>query len=86
MFSTIKATSLTKDHISVLLQIEEMQALLEDPNVVLPTPVQYREFVAHSLRINQSDKGVDYFKAKLSDVVETTAPFGLLNVYHDGLK
>ncbi|AXG48486.1 non-ribosomal peptide synthase [Photorhabdus laumondii subsp. laumondii] len=85
-FLLLKQHHLLSDHISVLLQIEEMQALLEDPNVVLPTPVQYREFVAHSLRINQSDKGVDYFKAKLSDVVETTAPFGLLNVYHDGLE
>ncbi|AYA40115.1 non-ribosomal peptide synthetase [Xenorhabdus nematophila] len=84
-FLLLKQHHLLSDQISVLLQIEEMQALLEDPTAVLPTPVQYREFVAHSLRVNQSDKGVDYFKTKLSGIVETTAPFGLLNVYHDGL-
>ncbi|PQQ26173.1 non-ribosomal peptide synthetase [Photorhabdus hindustanensis] len=85
-FLLLKQHHLLSDHISVLLQIAEMHALLEDPNVLLPAPVQYREFVAYSLRANQSNSGVDYFKAKLSDVAETTAPFGLLNVYNDGLK
>lgn len=85
-FLLLKQHHLLSDHISVLLQIAEMHALLEDPNVLLPTPVQYREFVAYSLRANQSNSGVDYFKAKLSDVAETTAPFGLLDVYNDGLK
>ncbi|NDK98576.1 non-ribosomal peptide synthetase [Photorhabdus bodei] len=85
-FLLLKQHHLLSDHISVLLQIAEMHALLEDPNVLLPTPVQYREFVAYSLSANQSNSGVDYFKAKLSDVAETTAPFGLLDVYNDGLK
>ncbi|MCO7224317.1 non-ribosomal peptide synthetase [Pleionea sp. CnH1-48] len=74
---------LLTDHITVLHQIEEVKALMADVNAELPEPVQYREFVAHTLNKNTSQQGHEYFRQRLADITESTAPFGLMDVYND---
>ena len=50
----------------------------------LPAPVPYRNHVAQTLGQARTEETEAFFRGKLGDVEEPTAPFGLLDVQGDG--
>ena len=52
----------------------------------LPEPKQYRNHVARILARDQTQEAEHFFRTRLGDVTEPTAPFGILDVHHDGSR
>ncbi|MCC8381695.1 amino acid adenylation domain-containing protein, partial [Xenorhabdus sp. PB30.3] len=74
---------LVSDHITLELLMGEIQQLLQGEIESLPVPLPYRNFIAQMLNIPPSvHEG--YFRERLAEIDEPTAPFGLLNVQGDG--
>ncbi|MFZ0499469.1 MAG: amino acid adenylation domain-containing protein, partial [Steroidobacteraceae bacterium] len=72
------------DHESLELLLTEVIAKLHGESAELPPPLPYRVHVAQSLaHARQRDDEV-FFRGKLADVDEPTAPFGMLEVLGHG--
>ncbi len=71
------------DHVSLELLLEEMQAIVAGRAETLPAPWPYRDFIAAVRRAPAVDFD-DYFRARLGDIDEPTAPFGALEVRGNG--
>ncbi|AHG70703.1 D-alanine--poly(phosphoribitol) ligase, subunit 1 [Burkholderia pseudomallei MSHR146] len=75
---------LAVDHTTLERVIEEARAIEQGRVEDLPRPVPFRNFVAQArLGVSEADHEA-YFRAKLGDIDEPTAPFGLLSVQGDG--
>ncbi|WP_129645515.1 non-ribosomal peptide synthetase [Peristeroidobacter agariperforans] len=74
------------DHESLHAVINETIALLREPAVELAVPTSYRNHVAQALAHAPKDDVETFFRAKLGDVVETTAPYGVVDVHGDGSR
>ncbi|MBF3487233.1 hypothetical protein ISF63_30910, partial [Burkholderia pseudomallei] len=71
---------LAVDHTTLERVIEEARAIEQGRVEDLPRPVPFRNFVAQArLGVSEADHEA-YFRAKLGDIDEPTAPFGLLSV------
>ena len=82
----IQAHHITCDHETMAALVSEVSALLDDQFPHLPDAVPYRNHVARALERAKRYDGELYFRDKLADVVEPTAPFGLLDVRGDGSR
>lgn len=69
---------------SLAIAISEVTALLETDVQGLEVPLSYRDHVARTLAYARKHDGEEFFRAKLHDVDEPTAPFGLLDTHGDG--
>ena len=75
---------LVADHTTMELIVEEIALIQRGQEAELPEPVPFRQFVAQArLGVSQSEHEA-FFTQMLSDVEESTAPFGLLDVQGDG--
>ncbi|CAM9022074.1 non-ribosomal peptide synthetase [Burkholderia pseudomallei] len=75
---------LSIDHTTLERVIEEARAIGQGRVEDLPRPAPFRNFVAQArLGVSEADPEA-YFRAKLGDIDEPTAPFGLLSVQGDG--
>ncbi|KKB66843.1 D-alanine--poly(phosphoribitol) ligase, subunit 1 [Burkholderia pseudomallei MSHR1079] len=75
---------LSIDHTTLERVIEEARAIEQGRAEDLPRPEPFRNFVAQArLGVSEADHEA-YFRAKLGDIDEPTAPFGLLSVQGDG--
>ncbi|CAM8755367.1 non-ribosomal peptide synthase/polyketide synthase [Burkholderia pseudomallei] len=75
---------LAVDHTTLERVIEEARAIGQGRVEDLPRPAPFRNFVAQArLGVSEADHEA-YFRAKLGDIDEPTAPFGLLSVQGDG--
>ncbi|CAM8810351.1 non-ribosomal peptide synthetase [Burkholderia pseudomallei] len=75
---------LSIDHTTLERVIEEARAIGQGRVEDLPRPAPFRNFVAQArLGVSEADHEA-YFRAKLGDIDEPTAPFGLLSVQGDG--
>ncbi|WP_280613103.1 non-ribosomal peptide synthetase [Burkholderia pseudomallei] len=75
---------LAVDHTTLERVIEEARAIGQGRAEDLPRPEPFRNFVAQArLGVSEADHEA-YFRAKLGDIDEPTAPFGLLSVQGDG--
>ncbi|AJX68781.1 non-ribosomal peptide synthetase [Burkholderia pseudomallei] len=75
---------LSIDHTTLERVIEEARAIGQGRAEDLPQPVPFRNFVAQArLGVSEADHEA-YFRAKLGDIDEPTAPFDLLSVQGDG--
>ncbi|MDW6002522.1 non-ribosomal peptide synthetase [Vibrio mangrovi] len=72
------------DHTTLELMMEEVQAHLLNQADQLPKPLPFRNFVFESRIDNDPEKQAAYFRERLGDIDEPSAPFGLLNVQGDG--
>ncbi len=72
------------DYTSRDIVTSEVMAAVQGRAQVLPAPVPYRNHVAHALAYARTNAPETFFRRKLGDAVEPTAPFGLMNVYGDG--
>jgi len=78
------AHHLAFDHSSLELLIHEAQLIEQGRQQELPQPMPFRNFVAQArLGVSQAEHEA-FFREMLGDVVEPTAPFGLLDVRGDG--
>ncbi|MEQ1726668.1 MAG: amino acid adenylation domain-containing protein, partial [Sphingopyxis sp.] len=73
------------DHVTLEMIIAEIQMIMQGQIKQLPIPLPYRNFIAKILSVSPSEHEA-YFRTKLGDIVESTAPYGLLNVKGDGAK
>lgn len=71
------------DHVTLELIMAEVQVLIEGHEDQLPPSLPYRNFIAQSRAISQSEHEA-YFQHILGDVQEPTLPFGVLNVQGSG--
>jgi amino acid adenylation domain-containing protein len=74
---------LVGDHMTLETIASEISILMEKGEGALTTPAPFREFVAEARRTVRLKDDEAFFHAKLSDIEEPTAPFGLLDVHGD---
>jgi len=67
------------DHTSMEIVVGELQALMTNPDVSLPAPIPYRNFIAQSRAATPREEQQAFFTKLLRDVDEPTAPWGLLD-------
>lgn len=75
---------ITVDHLTSEVLISEALAHLDARDVQLPESAPYRNHVAQALAYARRHDAVAFFRGKLGDMDEPTAPFGLSDVYGDG--
>ncbi|WP_461087959.1 amino acid adenylation domain-containing protein, partial [Streptomyces deserti] len=75
---------LVQDHTTFDVVLDELRALMNGQGERLPAPVPFREFVARARFGVSQEEHERYFTDLLGDVTETTAPYGLMDVYGDG--
>ena len=83
-FIIVQMHHITTDHISLAIVISEVVAYLEGRAQQLPISIPYRNHVAQALAYARAHDSKEFFRRKLADINEPTAPFGLLNVHSDG--
>jgi amino acid adenylation domain-containing protein len=75
---------LTCDHVTFEAVMSEVVAHLENRAQRLSESVPYRNHVAQALASARAHDAESFFRSKLGEIDEPTAPFGLLNVHGDG--
>ena len=74
------------DNTSQEIVISAVAASLEGRVLGLPEPAQYRYHVAQALAQADAHDAEAFFRKKLAEIDEPTAPFGLLDVRGDGSR
>src|SRR6185312_15780859 len=85
-YALLQLHHLVCDNKSLDSMMAEVTACLEGRGERLPQPVPYRRHVAEALAYSRLHDSEAFFRVKLSDVDEPTAPFGLLDVHGDGSR
>lgn len=85
-YALLQLHHLVQDHESLETMFAEVVAHIRGQAESLPPPHPYRNHVAHVLQLARSRDADDFFRSKLGDVAESTAPFGVLNVHGDGSR
>ncbi|MGP9766974.1 amino acid adenylation domain-containing protein [Halomonas sp. AOP13-D3-9] len=75
---------LVMDHTTLELLVEEIALIQQDREAELPKPLPFRNFVAQARLGVSQEEHETFFRERLGDVEEPTAPFGLLDVRGDG--
>lgn len=83
-YGLLQVHHLICDYQSVRTVIAEMRAILENREQQLTAPTAYRHYMAQVLEHTQAQDAEAFFRGKLGDVSEPTAPFALLDVHGDG--
>jgi len=74
------------DNQSLEIMLEEVLAHLDGRAQRLPEPVAYRNHVGQALAHARKHDAEAFFRNKLGEIDEPTAPFGLLDVHGDGRR
>src|SRR5690606_39099937 len=74
------------DHVGLEIIRKEVMANEAGDVDHLPTPVPYREFVAHAHYQAKHTDAETFFRSLLGDVNEPTLPFNLRDIHRDGLQ
>ncbi|MEY9878378.1 amino acid adenylation domain-containing protein, partial [Streptacidiphilus sp. MAP12-33] len=80
----LRIHQLVRDHTAVAVMLDEVRTILAGRAGELPQPLPFRTFVAQARNTADQAKHEAYFTELLGDVDEPTAPFGLVDVHHDG--
>ncbi len=71
---------LVLDHTSLEIVVNELRTLMSDARAVLPPSLPYRNFIAMARACHSAEEHEAFFKSRLGDVEEPTAPFGMLDI------
>ncbi|GLF99914.1 non-ribosomal peptide synthetase [Streptomyces yaizuensis] len=82
----VRMHHLVQDHTALDIVLDEIKAFLAGRADALPEPVPFRDFVAQARLGMSDDEHREYFTGLLADVMQTSAPFGLLDVHGDGTE
>ena len=77
---------MTIDHVALEIVTSEVVAHMEGRAQRPPEAVPYRNHVAQALAYARKHDAEAFFRGKLADIDEPTAPFGLLDVHGDGTQ
>jgi amino acid adenylation domain-containing protein len=80
-YALLQAHHLVCDSESLEILLSEVTACLEGREQALPEPVPYRDHVAQALSFSRTQDTEGFFRSKLAEVDEPTAPFGLMDVH-----
>ncbi|MDB6015101.1 MAG: amino acid adenylation protein, partial [Gammaproteobacteria bacterium] len=83
-YALLRTHHLVTDNESLNILLSEVVAHLEGRQRELPAPVPYRNHVAQALAYARTHDAQAFFRSKLGDVEEPTAPFGLLELHGAG--
>ncbi|NEY31314.1 amino acid adenylation domain-containing protein, partial [Streptomyces sp. PRKS01-65] len=75
---------MVQDHTAKEVLLEEVQAFLTGRGGELPEPLPFRTFVAQARGGVEESEHEGYFADLLGDIVEPTAPYGMVDVRGDG--
>ncbi|WGI26271.1 amino acid adenylation domain-containing protein [Halomonas alkaliantarctica] len=75
---------LVMDHITLERLVEEIALIQQGRGDELPQPLPFRNFVAQTRLGVSQEEHETFFRERLGDIEEPTAPFGLLDVRGDG--
>jgi amino acid adenylation domain-containing protein len=78
-YAVLQVHQLACDHDSLAILIKEVNGYFYDRTARLPESVPYRNHVAHALLHAKSHNAISFFREKLGDIEEPTAPFGMLD-------
>lgn len=85
MYGLLQVHHLVCDHRSLEIMVAEIMTSLAGREATLKPSIGYKEFIAiqseERQRVSEEEQ---FFQAQLADVEESTAPYGLLDVYGDG--
>jgi amino acid adenylation domain-containing protein/thioester reductase-like protein len=85
-YALLQVHHLLCDHQSWHRLISEAMTCFAGREQELPEPIAYRKFVQAALAHTQTKEAEAFFRCKLEEVAETTAPFGLLDVHGNGVE
>lgn len=74
------------DNQSLEVLLSEISARIQGRSIELLSPAPYRNHVAQALANTRSYETEAFFRRKLGDVEEPTAPFGLLDTHGNGTR
>jgi len=86
LYVLLQIHHIVADGLSLTFLISEVMAQLEGRPLVATDTAHYRDHVAQALASAATHDAQAFFRAKLADVGETTAPFGLFDVHGDGSR
>ncbi|SEC23103.1 amino acid adenylation domain-containing protein [Tenacibaculum sp. MAR_2009_124] len=75
---------LVMDHVGLEKIIFEVDQYLSGNKDILPKPVLYREFIGHTLHLQETNDSESYFKELLADIEDPTYPFNLSDIRGNG--
>ncbi|MBM0108939.1 hypothetical protein JM946_29795, partial [Steroidobacter sp. S1-65] len=85
-YALLQVHHLISDHRSLRKIIEEVFACCDNRDHELPSPVAYRNYVAHVLADDRTHDAEGFFREALRGIDEPTAPFGLLDAHRDASR
>lgn len=85
-YAVLQSHHITSDHVTLESITSEVQAHMEGRAQELPQPLPYRDHVAQVLAHARTQSSEAFFRRKLADIDEPTAPFGLIEVHGDGSR
>lgn len=85
-YALLQVHHIVSDDRSLRVLISEIVAHLEGRAGQLPEPMPYRTHVAQAVANNVAHDAEPFFRARLAEVDEPTAPFGVLNIDGDARR
>ncbi|GAB7187040.1 peptide synthase [Kitasatospora sp. Ki12] len=81
----LRIHQMVRDHTSLEVLLSEVREILAGRGAQLPEPLPFRDFVAQARLGGSRAEHQKYFTTLLGDVEETTAAYGLSDVFSDGM-